>query len=122
MSDAVNRAKSGHKSHIRVKDKRALLQLESPLSIASVSQLKKELLQKLLSKDVSEIRVDGAAVNSADTASLQLLCSLSSFAKSKNIGFTWTAVSSAIVDAAAMLDLSGTLNLGTANEKMAEVN
>ncbi len=110
-SAVKNKAKLEHKCHIRIRNKSAALRLESPLSIASVCQLKKELSQKLLSKDVETLKIDGADISSADTASLQLICSLVSWAKSMNINCCWSSVSGALLETATMLDLSDAIQL-----------
>lgn len=119
-SAVKNKAKSEHKCHVRVKNKSAVLRLESPLSIASVCQLKKELSQKLLSKDVETLKIDGTDISSADTASLQLICSLVSWAKAMNINCCWSSVSQALLETVTILDLSDAIQLDQV-EAVAEI-
>jgi len=111
MSDHRNRNKTAHRSHLRVRSKRAVLQLESPLSIASVGQLKKELETKLLNKDIEALAIDGGKIASADTASLQLLGSLVRWAQKNSIDCAWSEVSKALEDTASILDLTELLQL-----------
>lgn len=89
-----------------------VLQLDKELNIKGVVELKQKLAATL--KPGQPINIDTAAVNSVDTAALQLLVAFARHAKTQSSTISWVNTSAAFVDAAHLLDLDQHLGLAAA--------
>ncbi|MEL0647519.1 STAS domain-containing protein [Pseudoalteromonas agarivorans] len=81
-----------------------MLKLPSELAITQVETLHQDLLQELNSND--DICIDVSDVRSADTASIQLLCSLQKHLQTIHHKIIWVGSSEALTHTVNQLGLS----------------
>lgn len=82
---------------------------EAMLDISSASELHARLLDALAAG--RPVSLDGADVERADTAALQVLTAFFQDARTKNIAVTWSSASDALARSAALLGLDEVLDL-----------
>jgi anti-anti-sigma regulatory factor len=92
--------------------KETIIACEASLDIANAASLKTTLLNALSARQ--SVVVDGAAVEKADTAALQLLSAFFKDASAQGVAVRWTSPSPALCTAAGLLGLKETLALAEA--------
>lgn len=85
------------------------LKLAGKLDISGIAALRGRLLAAIETGE--SLTVDAGAVDSVDTASLQLLAAFANKARKRAQLLTWPSVSDALRERAALLDLDQTLDL-----------
>ena len=85
------------------KTRQRVIVLDSKLCIKDIHQLKESLAAALESDE--PVVIDGSAVESADTAALQLLTAFAIVAHGRPGTLTWKSASPALQELASMLDL-----------------
>jgi len=87
------------------------IKLQNQLGIQHVSGLKTELESALSAGD--SVLLNASAVESVDTAGLQLLVAFVQHAALKNSAFEWQSPSDAFIETAEIMGLSAVLQLGS---------
>ncbi|WP_018691363.1 STAS domain-containing protein [Algicola sagamiensis] len=91
-----------------------MLELPEKLIIQEIEDIYQSLLEAQESTD--ELCLDGHAVTKADTAAIQLLCSLKQHLESQNKTLKWQAPSEMLIESATLLGMSDYLELTVQEE------
>ncbi len=85
------------------------MKLTKALNIAQVAELHEEFGKLLI--EAHPMEVDASAVETVDTAALQLLLAVVREAEKKDVAFSWRSPSAAFSNSASLLGLTGELKL-----------